>query len=230
MAVERNVDLVFCIDGTGSMYDCIDTVKTNAKRFYQDVANAVLENNSTISSLRIKLITFRDYGCDTDAMVETEFFELPADQDLFEEALNRIDPHGGGDGPENGFEALYYAMKSDFYTGNKDRQVIVLFTDAEALDLRARLGQGSYPADMVDMNGLQTYWACMGTEADPNGSGKLRERCKRMILFAPAGTKYEELSKVLNRVIFQPVTMNAGLDGVSFDSIVRIIAASVTSK
>lgn len=229
MAVERKVDIVFCIDGTGSMYGVIDSVKENAKRFYQEVANAVLENNSTISSLRIKLITFRDYGCDADAMVETDFFELPEDQDLFEAELAKIDPHGGGDTPENGLEALYYAMKSDFYTGNKDRQVICLFTDTDALDLRARIGQGSYPDDMVDMKGLQTLWVSGASQQAGDGDVKLREKCKRMIIFAPSGTKYETLSTQLNRVIFQHVAEDKGLSDVSFDSIVRTIAASVSS-
>ena len=37
MAKERNVDIVFCFDGTGSMAPCLDNVKANARRFHQDL-------------------------------------------------------------------------------------------------------------------------------------------------------------------------------------------------
>ena len=40
---KRNVDIVFCIDGTGSMSPCIDNVKNNAKRFYADFAKATTD-------------------------------------------------------------------------------------------------------------------------------------------------------------------------------------------
>ena len=35
---ERNIDIVFCMDGTGSMAPCIENVKKNALRFYADFA------------------------------------------------------------------------------------------------------------------------------------------------------------------------------------------------
>lgn len=223
---KRNVDIVFCIDGTGSMAPCIESVKSNARRFHMEFVNKMTDLNSEITSLRVKVIVFRDYKDDGDeAMVQSPFFELPDDNPDFENFLAGISASGGGDAPENGLEALYYAMKADFATGPNDRQVIVLFTDADALDLQARGGEPSYPSDMVDFDGLITTWICATQSAD----FKLRERNKRLVLFAPAGTKYEGLKKLMNRSVFTPVDMASGLGDIDFSEILNIVAASASS-
>lgn len=223
---KRNIDVVFCIDGTGSMAPCIESVKNNARRFYLDFAAAMTDLGSEIDSMRVKVIVFRDYHDDGDeSMVESSFFELPADNAEFEKYLSDISANGGGDGPENGLESLYYAMKSDFTTGSKDRQVIVLFTDAEALELKQRAGEANYPADMVDEAGLIEMWSCLVQEK----GFKLREKNKRLVLFAPDGTKYKELKSKLNRSIFEPVDMAHGLSDIDFKEIIKIIAASASN-
>lgn len=222
----RNIDVVFCIDGTGSMAPCIESVKSNARRFHLEFVSAMTDLGSEIDSMRVKVIVFRDYHDDGDqAMVESPFFELPTDTADFEKFLTDISANGGGDGPENGLEAIYYAMKSDFTTGAKDRQVIVLFTDAEALDLKQRASEAGYPADMVDEDGLIEMWACMAQDS----SFKLRERNKRLVMFAPDGTKYKALKSKLNRSLFEPVNMSDGLGDIDFKDIIRIIAASASN-
>ncbi len=223
---KRNIDVVFCIDGTGSMAPCIESVKANARRFHLEFVSKMTDLGSEIDSMRVKVIVFRDYHDDGDqAMVESPFFELPTDTADFEKFLADISANGGGDGPENGLEALYYAMKSDFTTGAKDRQVIVLFTDAEALELRQRAAEAGYPADMVDETGLVDMWACVAQ--DPGF--KLRERNKRLVMFAPEGTKYKELKSKLNRSVFEPVSMADGLGDIDFKEIISIIAASASN-
>ena len=226
LGTKRNIDVVFCIDGTGSMGPCIESVKRNARRFHVEFVTAMTERGSEIDSMRVKIIVFRDYECDGDgSMVESPFFELPDDDADFEKFLSEVSASGGGDGPENGLEALYYAMKSDFTTGNKDRQVIVLFTDAEALDLKKRASCPGYPSDMVDENGLIELWACMGQDS----SLKLREKIKRLVMFAPDGTKYKTLSSKLNRSMFDPVSMADGLGDLDFSDIIKLIAASASA-
>lgn len=221
-AKDRNVDVVFCIDATGSMSGVINNLKENAKRFRDELVEALVEAKTNITSLRIRLVVFRDYGQDSDAMEQSEFFTLPGDQAAFENALNAIDAHGGGDAPENGFEALYYAMMSKWVTGKFDRQIIVLFTDNDALDLKERAGSAGYPADMVDMAGLENLWACVGQQ-----DCYLRERCKRLVIFAPAGTKYSEL--MWNRIQFNPVDPGEGLKEIDFSEIIKNIVKSATA-
>ena len=134
-STERKIDIVFCIDGTGSMTPCIDAIKNNAKKFYMDFVQKMTEEGSSVDELNIKVITFRDYTEDgKEAMVQSEWYDITAGDDVeYEKHLNGIVADGGGDEPENGLEALFYAMTTDWNAkGDKDRQVIVLFTDADA--------------------------------------------------------------------------------------------------
>ena len=225
---KRNIDVVFCIDGTGSMYPCLESVKNNARRFHLEFVSAMTDLGSEIDSMRVKVIVFRDYEYDgAEAMVESPFFELPDDDSEFSDFLAKVSASGGGDGPENGLEALYLAMKSDFTTGPNDRQVIVMFSDANALELKhpTRVTNSTYPADMVDYDGLQIAWMC----ATQDSSFKLREKNKRLVMFAPDGTKYKEISTGFNRTIFEPVDMADGLKDIDFKDIIKIIAASASN-
>lgn len=227
LGTSRNIDMVFCIDGTGSMSPCIETIKENARRFHLEFVSSMTDKGSEIDSMRIKIIVFRDYKSDGKfSMEESSFFELPADQAEFESCMSGIAAFGGDDIPENGLEALYLAMKSDFTTGNKDRQVIVLFTDADALPLKDRESFAGYPTDMVDEAGFINFWSNPGAAQD--SSIKLRERLKRLVMFAPSGTKYEELNKSLNRSIFFPVNDRDGLSEIDFKTIIDQIAASAS--
>ena len=76
--VTYNVDMVFCIDATGSMGSVIDMVKDNALHLYEDVMESMALKGKTIDSLRVKLIAFRDYIADAEnAMLASQFFSLP---------------------------------------------------------------------------------------------------------------------------------------------------------
>ena len=222
----RNVDIVFCIDGTGSMFPIMDNVKARAKEFNNDLRNAIEELGSDVGAVRVKLIVFRDYAVDEVPMDISNWYELPVDDDLFSDRLNGIVPSGGGDIPENGLESLYFAMKSDFVNGPSDRQVIVMITDAEALEMGVRATSPKYPADMGNLADLAAMW--MGMVQDPNF--KLAQHNKRLLMFAPAGTKYEELTAVLEGSMFRPVDPGRGLADIDFSDIVKIIAASVGTK
>ena len=88
----RKLDIVMCIDGTGSMSPYLATVKKNAERFYQTLASEMLTHNNTeIDMLRIKIIVFRDYAKEgADAISQTRFFELNTDMDRVE--FERLSP------------------------------------------------------------------------------------------------------------------------------------------
>lgn len=117
---ERNIDIVFCMDGTGSMAPCIENVKKNALRFYADFARAMTDMGGDIGMMRVRAIVFRDYKCDgEEAMQQSAFFELPEEAAAFEKFLAGVRAHGGCGEDANGLEALYYAMRSDFTTGGE---------------------------------------------------------------------------------------------------------------
>ncbi len=230
MTKDRKLDIIFCIDGTGSMSYCINNVRSNASKFYRDLIDKMtVEFSSNIDEVKIKVITFRDYAVDgKNAMVTSEWFDLTAgDTDLYEQHLNGIVADGGGDLPESGMEALFHAMTADWQSiGNNDRQIIVLFTDADANPI----GTG-VPADvnMVDADGLLKTWNGTIPPFMSQSDFKLRERAKRLIIYAPASSAYVGLVSKLNRAQFIATEMSGGLKDIDFDAVIKVIAASASN-
>lgn len=225
MKKERNIDIVLCIDATSSMGPCIDNVRRNATKFYQDFTSTMINQyDSEIDGLRVQVIVFRDLECDEDAIVKSEFFELPEDSDLFERYLSGIKPRGGGDFKESGLEALYTAMTTDWIAkGSNDRQVIVLFTDADAIDFKEKRDRTGYP-NICGEGEFLAAWACaLGNR------NKLQERCKRLVMFAPAGSVYQTLQGKLNRSQHSIVSPQKGMSDISFDDIIKLLCASASS-
>src|SRR4051794_41375889 len=125
------VDIVFCVDVTGSMTPILDQVKANALRFYSDVQSNLTAKGKTIDELRVRVVAFRDIVADGEAALqESPFFELPADETGFSNFVNGLFAEGGGDAPESGLEAVALSMTSPWTTrGERRRQVLVVWTD-----------------------------------------------------------------------------------------------------
>lgn len=180
---EYYVDIVMCIDATGSMAPIIDEVKSNAMSFYQKFLDSMEENEKEVAQLRIKVIAFRDYGCDAEPMKESQFFTLPDDNEAFKAFVSGIEAQGGGDAPENALEAIALALKSDWTTGgSKRRHAILVFSDAPALPLGARADSPSYPAGMPkDIAQLGAWWEC----TDQTLGSTYQAKAGRLIAFVP---------------------------------------------
>lgn len=104
-SLKYNVDIVMCIDATGSMNGILNTVKRNALNFYDDLVAQMQRKGKQINDLRIRVIVFRDYIADGDqAMLATDFFAMPREREEFRELVATIKAHGGGDDPEDGLE------------------------------------------------------------------------------------------------------------------------------
>ena len=104
-----SVDIVMCIDGTGSMGPVIDLVKANALRFESDLAAAMEAKQKSIDNLRVRVIVFRDIFVDRDdAFVTSNFFPLPQEREEFSRFISGIRASGGGDEPESALEALVH--------------------------------------------------------------------------------------------------------------------------
>ena len=109
-----HVDMVFCIDATGSMRHVLDFVKQNALNLYRDITGAMEKKHKVISQMRIRVIAFRDYIADGDqAMLASDFFVLPQQAQGFYDCVNGISAKGGGDIPEDGLEALQILQLPD---------------------------------------------------------------------------------------------------------------------
>lgn len=186
------VDIVMCIDGTGSMAPIIDEVKNNAMSFHKKLSDAMEESGRYIGKLRVKVIVFRDYICDTDAMVESEFFTLPEEAAEFRSFVEGIQALGGGDEAENALEAMALALKSDWtLEGSKRRQVVIMFTDASALPLLERADSPRYPSGMPkSFSELSEMWEGESQSFYSN----YQISAGRLIAFVPNSSPWDELS------------------------------------
>lgn len=222
--VTYNVDMVFCIDSTGSMGNVIDMVKRNAIHLYEDVMQSMELKGKKINSLRVKLIAFRDYASDAEnAMLASEFFELPEETEEFEECVKSIVAFGGGDDPEDGLEALGYAIKSAWNTeGVKKRQVIVVWTDAPTHMLGEGINAPNYPTKMAkDFSELTAWWG------DSANEGFMNQNAKRLLLFAPDAPYWNSISDTWDNVIHFPSIAGAGLGEFDYQQIIDAISNTI---
>ncbi|MBQ9165377.1 MAG: VWA domain-containing protein [Oscillospiraceae bacterium] len=219
------VDLVFCIDATQSMDHIIEVVKNNALNFYGDLTARMEEKHKTVEKLRIRLIAFRDYTYDgKDAMAMTDFFELPEQAADFEATIRSIKPKGGGDDPEDGLEALAYAMKSKWNTdASRYRHVIVVWSD----DGTHKLGFGkkapNYPKGMPEnFEALSDWW---GSRANP--SDIMNQSSKRLLLFTPDKPGWSDIRENWDKVIQYVSEAGDGLESCDYEQILHAICNSI---
>ncbi|AAZ54637.1 hypothetical protein Tfu_0599 [Thermobifida fusca YX] len=218
------VDIVLCIDATGSMSPIIDRVKESALRFHEDLRKVMAAKSKNIDSLRVRVIAYRDYYCDApeEAMVTSEFFSLPQQAAEFSRFVNGIEARGGGDEPETGLEALALAMRSDWDTkSRKRRQIIVVWTDASVHPLEKNAGDkpDGYPQDIPeDFDELTDMW---------EGQEYMDASAKRLILYAPDALGWTEIANHWENVIHFPSQGGNGLEEVDYSTILDTIANSI---
>jgi hypothetical protein len=216
------VDIVFCIDVTGSMTPILDQVKANALRFYSDVQSNLTSKGKNIDELRVRVVAFRDVVADGDqALHESPFYDLPSAQADFSDYVNGLVAEGGGDAPESGLEAVALAMTSPWTTrGDRRRQVVVVWTDQPAHALDASVLPPEF-ADRVpaDFSALTDMWE------DPQGP--LGSSSKRLILFAPDGPGWSDISGVWENVVHHPSRAGGGLSDIDYGTIIDSIGNSV---
>jgi hypothetical protein len=220
--VNYAVDLVFCIDVTGSMDPILDTVKSNALGFYDDVQANLTAKGKHVAQLRVRVVAFRDFVADGEAAVEeSPFFVLPDERSRFSEFVGGLTAEGGGDAPESGLEAVALAINSPWTrTGDRRRQVIVVWTDQPAHPLDASV----VPADLrsripADFSALTDAWE--------DEQGVMGSSSKRLILFAPDGPGWSDISAVWENVVHNPSVAGGGLSDVDYGTIIDSIGNSV---
>jgi len=216
------VDIVFCIDVTGSMTPILDQVKANALRFYSDVQSNLTAKGKNIDELRVRVVAFRDIVADGEAALqESPFFELPAEQGGFSAFVNGLVAEGGGDAPESGLEAVALGMTSPWTTrGDRRRQVVVVWTDQPAHPLDPSVLPPEFAGRVpADFSALTDLWE------DPQGP--LGSSSKRLILFAPDGPGWSDISGVWENVVHHPSQAGGGLSDVDYGTIIDSIGNSV---
>jgi hypothetical protein len=216
------VDIVFCIDVTGSMTPILDAVKANALGFYDDVQTNLTAKGKNVTQLRVRIVAFRDFAADGDAALEeSPFYTLPAERADFSEFVNGLIPQGGGDHPESGLEAVAVAINSPWTTtGDRRRQVIVVWTDQPAHTLDPSV----VPADLASR--IPADFSAL-TDAWEDEQGQMGSNSKRLILFAPDGPGWSDISAVWENVVHHPSQAGGGLSEVDYGTIIDSIGNSV---
>lgn len=220
------VDIVLCIDVTGSMGAVIGTVKEGALSFHERLATVMARRGAEIGDLRLKVLAFRDYCADRNVIEETPFLPLPQQNADFERFVRDLRASGGGDAPESGLEALALAIQAPWSRVDGDRRnIIVLFTDASAHPLghRKSVRAKGYPAAMPkSMTELHDLWG------RPGGAEPLMDpQAKRLLVFAPEHEPWPQIADTWDKTLFVPSTAGTGLEDIALDEVISTIASSL---
>lgn len=117
----KNVEIVFCLDATGSMSGLIGT----AKEKIWDIVSDLAQSND-IDALKMGMVFYRDIG---DSFV-TQQIALTADLDEVYSDLIEMTADGGGDTPESVNQALYESVTNmSWSTDNTTYRTIFVVGD-----------------------------------------------------------------------------------------------------
>ena len=123
---EKEIDVVFCLDATGSMKDDIDILR-------KDLILKLKEMSDKSQKIRFGLVLYRDY---VDSFrykgLPLKLYDFTQDLEVFTSQLNSFTINGreGGDIPEAVYEALYGATEYFDWSVNAQKKII-LIGDAE---------------------------------------------------------------------------------------------------
>ncbi len=213
------VDIVICIDTTGSMQRTVEQIKNICKTLYPKLFDSFEENGKNLEALRVKIIAFKDYEFDDDPMITSDFFNLSGDKtdqtQALVEFIENLNVGGGGDISENSLEALALAMQSDWtQVGDKQRHMILLYTDAPPKELGKCANSPLYP------QGIPTSFEEIYSEWE----NQINLRSKRLLIFAP---KHETWEKMIewNFTFFTPTDESSVYSGIDEEEQLYLIKA-----
>lgn len=202
--IRYDVDIVLCLDVTMGTSLSLDMFKRNAHTLSEDLRRCIShrKGNTSINQLRMRVIAFRDYYYDREkTIIATDFLYLPEQSELLSDFFCGLNAEGGGDSPEDGLEALAFAIKSDWNMDYGDskirkRHIIVLFSDEVAHDLGFGKAAPNYPSWMPkDFDELSSWWS------DEKVHGKIPERSKRLLLHVPYEGYWKTIADSWNNTI-----------------------------
>lgn len=133
-------DIVFLLDASGSMKECIQAVTQNIATFVDTLASPDANGGIQIKDWRIRVMGYRDRDADGDQwLVDNPF---TSDINQVKSQLSALEAKGGGDEPESLLDAMYALTQwpsaergeQGLPNGWRHRydaaRVVVIFTDA----------------------------------------------------------------------------------------------------
>jgi len=165
--VYKNMDIVFCVDATGSMSGMIKNVEENIDNFVDALKGKGVNT-------KLGLVVYRDISISE----ELETYSFFDSTESFKQKLSSIMATGGGDEPESGLEAIMDGALKMKGRKNADRHFI-LVTDAPVHTQETKKSQ--YTIDEV-ANALKSSGiglTVIGQKPYINESGQLNELAKK---------------------------------------------------
>ena len=200
------------------MTPVIDLVKEKVRKFPHDLRDRLAKRDKIVNTLRIRTIAFRDFGNDSDALNASDFFVVEPSTELakFESFVNGLAASGGGDEPESALEALGIAQCSNWtHEGDKQRHVIVMFTDASAHKLESRVGEipSAFRAQVpASLDELTARW-------DGDSSSRLKKPARRLIVFAPDIYPWNVIGDSWQNTVWLPSQAGKGLNDIEYETV-----------
>lgn len=165
------VDLVICIDTTGSMSDVIEAVKSNVATHLIGGIKTQMAKNQSPLDWRARVIGYGDLN-EGEAIYESAF--TSNESELTNTVMN-IPRTGGGDEPESTFDAMVVASQSPWRTDTAAHRVVILFTDASPIP---ELHSNTLPSGPRDVDEVIS---------------QLISQKVKLFLYGPQNTMYEKL-------------------------------------
>lgn len=128
--------------------------------------------------------------------------------------LDSIDAYGGGDDPEDGLEALAYAINSEWTTQHaRTRRAIVIWSDAVPHALGHGKSSQYYPRGMAkDIRELEAWWDALA-----------EKYFSAIFLFTPDEGDWGYISRNWDNIIHYPSAAGEGLSERSYWEILNVL-------
>lgn len=221
-----HVDLALCIDCTGSMRGTLQSVKEAALDFQGMFKSRMEDKGKIITSMRVRVIAFRDIFADDPAFEVSDFYNLDQEPEAFETFLSALKAKGGGgDGPESALEALSIAINSP-WDANADRlrHVVVMWTDALPHPLEkgtSQHAQSAFKSEIAEnLDQLTDWW-------NDRQNNRIRHEAKRLVIFAPEKGAWVNITEDWDNTILLPSQAGKGLREFELEQILEILANSI---
>jgi hypothetical protein len=210
-----NIEILLCIDCTGSMEDTINSVKRNADKFIDNIKLKFPREKYRIDQYKVRIVQFRDIHADgKTSIVGSKFYDLEKKSKEFNDYLNKLEGSGGSnlDREEDGLEGLAFGLKTTNWNFDpQDIQIIALWTDISShkLEDNQKRNLPYYPKNMPrNLKEFSSYWNTIFLRKAPNAS---------IVIFAPNDYPWKQIGKVwgnsyhITSVLGQPTGVLQGI-------------------
>ncbi len=201
MKKKQRINIVFCVDITSSMDNCITQLEKGISLFFETI------QISEEVEWKARVIGYRDFFQDKEYLLND--FPFTASEDELRQQFLSLESRGGGDEPESTLDALAFsALKTNWEKDSK--KIVILFTDASPLP--------NFAYSTTKEFGLQKL-----EELVEN----IEKNSVYLYMFSPHHTIYDKLGESGNIFPTQIYNPGPGLKNVDVNKLLKNTAAAI---